>query len=127
LAERLNLLKQEPPESPLRIELGGATPPRSILDVFLEPDTRAVGRKLRSLRLSQDVIIAAIYRGGQLITPRGDGIFEAGDHVFVITRDVNKLGLPPIFTGKRQLGSSATLREAEAEATAGDQANAAEG
>ena len=102
LAKRLGLLKQEPPESPLRIELGGVAPPGSaVLDVFLEPGTRAVGQHLRDLRLSQDVIIAAIYRDGQLITPRGEVVFRAGDHVFVITRDVDKIGIPAMFVGKR--------------------------
>lgn len=117
LAKRLGLLKQEPPEAPLRIELGGVAPAGSaVLDVFLEPDTRAVGQKLRNLRLSQDVIIAAIYRDEQLITPRGDVVFQAGDHVFIITRDVDKIGVPPTFTGKRQPDneSGASLKEAEA-------------
>jgi len=105
LAKRLGLLKQEPPEPPLRIELGGVAPPGSaVLDVFLEPNTRAVGQHLRDLRLSQDVIIAAIYRDGELITPRGEVIFRAGDHVFVITRDVDKIGIPATFAGKRYPG-----------------------
>ncbi len=105
LAKRLGLLKQEPPEPPLRIELGGVAPPGSaVLDVFLEPGTRAVGQHLRDLRLSQDVIIAAIYRDGQLITPRGEVVFRAGDHVFVITRDVDKIGIPATFAGKRYPG-----------------------
>ena len=102
LARRLGLLKKEPPEPPLRIELGGVAPPGSaVLDVFLEPDTRAVGQHLRDLRLSEDVIIAAIYRDGQLITPRGEVVFRAGDHVFVITRDVDNMGIPATFTGKQ--------------------------
>lgn len=129
LAQRLDLLKQEPPESPLRIELGGMAPPGSaVLDVFLEPDTRAVGQKLRSLRLSQDVIIAAIYRDEQLITPRGDVVFQAGDHVFVITRDVDKIGVPSTFTGRRQLDneSSASLKEAEARTIPDDEAKSTE-
>lgn len=101
LAKRLGLLKKDPPEPPLRIELGGVAPPGSaVLDVFLEPNTRAVGQKLRDLRLSQDVIIAAIYRDEQLITPRGDVIFRAGDHVFIITRDVDRIGVPTTFTGR---------------------------
>ncbi len=107
LAKRLGLLKKEPPESPLRIELGGVAPPGSaVLDVFLEPDTRAVGQPLRALRLPQDVIIAAIYRGGQLITPRGEVVFRAGDHVFVITRDVDKIGIPAAFRAKRLAGDA---------------------
>ena len=106
LAKRLGLLKQEAPEPPLRLELGGVAPPGSaVLDVFLEPGTRAVGQPLRDLRLSQDVIIAAIYRDGDLITPRGEVVFRAGDHVFVITRNVDNTGIPGAFTGKRGYGS----------------------
>jgi cell volume regulation protein A len=63
-----------------------------------------VGQHLRDLRLSQDVIIAAIYRDGELITPRGEVVFRAGDHVFVITRDVDKIGIPATFAGKRYPG-----------------------
>ena len=72
-----------------------------MLEVFLEPDTRAVGQHLRDLRLSQDVIIAAIYRDEQLVTPRGDVIFRAGDHVFLITRDADRRGVPPVFMKRR--------------------------
>ncbi len=102
LAKRLGLLKPEPPKAPLQLELGGVAPVGSaVLDVFLEPDTRAVGQQLRDLRLSHDVIIAAIYRDGQLVTPRGGVVFRAGDHVFIITRDADRRGVPSAFTKKR--------------------------
>ena len=108
LAQRLGLLKREAPEPPLRLELGGVAPPGSaVLDVFLEPDSRAVGQPLHALRLSPEVIIAAIYRDGELITPRGEVVFRAGDHVFVISRDVDKTGVPAAFTGKRVDGGEA--------------------
>lgn len=110
LAERLGLLRPEPPRAPLQLELGGVTPAGSaILDVFLEPDTQAVGQRLRHVRLSRDVVIAAIYRDGELVTPRGDVVFRAGDHVFVITRDVDRRGVPAVFTAKRRPGDGAPV------------------
>lgn len=112
MAKRLGLLKPEPPKAPLQIELGGVTPAGSaVLDVFLEPDTRAVGQQLRDLRLSHDVIIAAIYRNGRLVTPRGGVVFQAGDHVFIITRDVDRRGVPAAFTKKRRSDNAASTND----------------
>ena len=114
LARRLGLLKPEPPKAPLRIELSGIAPAGSaVLDVFLESDTLAVGRQLRELRLSHDVIIAAIYRDGQLITPRGGVVFQTGDHVFIITRDVDRRGVPSAFTRKGYLANAFSTNASE--------------
>lgn len=97
LARRLDLLEPRAPEPPVSVELGGAAPPGSaVWDVFLTEQTPVVGRRLRELELPDDVVIAAIYRGDQLVTPRGAVRFEAGDHVFLITRDETQ-GVPPAF------------------------------
>jgi potassium/hydrogen antiporter len=102
LTNLLKLAKHEPPQPPMRIELGGVTPPGSaVLDLFLESHAPAVGRTLRELSLPSDIVVAAIYRGDKLITPRGDLSFEAGDHVFIITSD-ESVGVPSVFTRKRE-------------------------
>jgi potassium/hydrogen antiporter len=102
LTNLLKLAKHEPPQPPMRIELGGVTPPGSaVLDLFLESHAPAVGRTLRELSLPSDIVVAAIYRGDKLITPRGDLSFEAGDHVFIITSD-ESVGVPGVFTRKRE-------------------------
>lgn len=111
LTKYLKLSKQEPPQPPVRIELGGVTPPGSaVLDVFLEPHTQAIGQRLRDLTLPDDVVIAGIYRGDKLIAPKGDFKFEVGDHLFMITADEDA-GVPPVFTRKRI--SSPRVREPE--------------
>lgn len=98
-ARRLGLTKPEPPEPPLRLELGGAAPPGSaVFDVFLEPNRGVVGYSLSELDLPQHIVIAAIYRNGEMIPPRGGTRFEAGDHVFIINTKADALGIPPAFT-----------------------------
>jgi len=102
LAKRLGLTKLEPPASPLRIELGGAAPPGSaIFDVFLTPEHRVVGKRLADVSLPPSVVVTAIYREGKLVAPRGDTVFEAGDHVFILSSDAED-GVPAVFKGARR-------------------------
>lgn len=98
LATRLGLTSPEPPEPPLRLELGGFAPlDSSVLDAALEPSAPAVGRSLREVELPEDVVIAAIYRDGRLVTPRGSVRFAAGDHVFLIAANTDEVRLPEEF------------------------------
>ena len=95
LAKWLKVTSSEPPEPPMRLELGGFAPLYSaVLDVFLEADTPAVGRSVREIDLPENMVIAAIYRNEKLVTPRGSVRFEAGDHVFIITEGSEVAPLP---------------------------------
>lgn len=98
LAKWLEVTSPEPPEPPMRLELGGFAPLDSaVLDVFLEEDTPAVGRSVREINLAENMVIAAIYRNDKLVTPRGSVRFEAGDHVFIITENSEMAPLPDEF------------------------------
>jgi cell volume regulation protein A len=99
LATWLKLAEPELPNPPLRIELGGATPPNSaIFDVFLTSKSAVVGKSLVSLALPSNVAVTAIYRNKDLIAPRGDTVFEKGDHVFILSSDATNNSLTRIFT-----------------------------
>jgi potassium/hydrogen antiporter len=99
LAKRLGLAEPEPPAPPVRIELGGAAPPNSaIFDVFLTPKSQVVGKALAEVALSPSIVVTAVYRDDELIAPRGDTVFEAGDHVFVLNSDTRDSQLPTAFT-----------------------------
>lgn len=90
LARRLKLTRAEPPTPPLRLELGGETPPGSaVYDVFLAPEHRLVGRTLADTPLPEGVVVAAIYRDGALIAPRGATVFSACDHVYFLSSGEN--------------------------------------
>lgn len=107
LARRLRLLRREPPEPPIRLELGGAAPPGSgAFDVFLHPDAPAVGRTIEELDLPDEVVVAALARGGRMITPRGNVRFESGDHVYVITTDRENLRIPEFRSASRSASAS---------------------
>jgi cell volume regulation protein A len=102
LAQRLGLAVAEPPRSPLRLELGGDAPiGSSVLDVYLEPGSRAVGVNIMSLGLPDDIVIAAVLRRGQLVTPRGSTVFEPGDHVYLISSQGDTMGTPTQFLPRK--------------------------
>ena len=111
LAHWLGLAVSEPPRAKLRLELGGEAPDgAAVLDVFLRPDNRAVGKRIAELALPPEVVIAAVLRRGQLVTPRGSTVFEAGDHVYLIGAHMHEDHVPLAFgrnkrtvpRGKRQ-------------------------
>jgi cell volume regulation protein A len=112
LARWMGLTGSPPPPSPLRIELLGAAPPGSaILDVHLDATAPAVGRRLADLSLPPGVVVAALYRDGTLLAPRGDLVFNAGDHVYLVSEDADKSPLPPVFSPEpcAEIGPDATL------------------
>ena len=47
-------------------------------------EAEVVGRKVRELPLSQDCLIVAIARNGDVIIPRGDDVIMANDTIFVL-------------------------------------------
>jgi trk system potassium uptake protein TrkA len=56
-----------------------------VMEFEVDVDGEAVGSTIQELvdELPAGVVIGAITRGGELITPRGDTVIEAGDHVVV--------------------------------------------
>ncbi|HZW99276.1 MAG TPA: potassium/proton antiporter [Trueperaceae bacterium] len=102
LAQMLGLAVEEPVRSPLRLELGGDAPVgATVTDVYLAEDSRAVGASIVDLDLPDDVVIAAVLRGGQLVTPRGSTVFQAGDHVYLISDRIDA-GTPTAFLPRKQ-------------------------
>ena len=101
LAQMLGLAVEEPVRSPLRLELGGDAPiGATVTDAYLGEDSRAVGRRIVDLDLPDDVVIAAVLREGQLVTPRGSTVFQAGDHVYLIS-DRMDAGTPTAFLPRK--------------------------
>lgn len=55
-----------------------------IIEVVADEHMRLIDRPIKSLDLPEDVIIAAIHRGTQLIIPNGSTIIEEDDRVIII-------------------------------------------
>ncbi len=82
------------------IGVPGRTRRRAAYDVFLTEKAKAVGQALRDLSLPERVVVAAIYREDHLITPRGDFVFRAGDHVFLISERADEVSVPKVFSAR---------------------------
>ena len=56
-----------------------------VLEFEVDQAGTAVGRTIRDLaaELPEGIVFGAITRGGEFITPRGDTVLEAGDHIVV--------------------------------------------
>jgi trk system potassium uptake protein TrkA len=63
-----------------------------VLELQIDADSELADRPIREsvADLPEGVVIGAITRGGELITPRGDTVVESGDHVVVFI-DTNAL------------------------------------
>jgi trk system potassium uptake protein TrkA len=57
-----------------------------VMEVEIDDDSQLAGRTIRetATRMPKGVVIGAITRGDELITPRGDTVVEAGDHVILL-------------------------------------------
>jgi len=85
LARRLHLQLPPKPVPPVTLEITSLQDvDGDILEYTLSERSRAVNRKLRDLRMPENVVIALIARGDRIIPPRGSTELLAGDHVFVV-------------------------------------------
>ena len=116
LAKLLGLSRDEPPPARLRLELGGDAPDgAAVVDVFLGPDNRSIGKRIVELSLPPEVVVAAVLRGGQLVTPRGNTVFQTGDHVYLIGAHLHSGSIPTAFGRKwrKQAGSHGGAEDAD--------------
>jgi len=70
----------------------------SFLEAKVPPDSPAVNKPLRELKIPDDVVIPMIIRGGKGIVPSGDTMLKAGDEVVAVTTSSNDV-LEQIFAG----------------------------
>ncbi|MBJ6752467.1 potassium channel family protein [Geomonas anaerohicana] len=65
----------------------------SLVEEKVHPRSGAVGRSIAELTLPAESVIAAVIRGGRLIVPRGNLVFEPGDEVLALAhaREIPKL------------------------------------
>jgi hypothetical protein len=119
LARLLGLAKTEPPRAKLRLELGGEAPEgAAVVDVFLGADNRAVGQCISELDLPTEVVIAAVLRDGQLVTPRGSTVLKSGDHVYLLGPNLDESSVPRAFGRNRRASAAAARTPATADTPA---------
>jgi len=69
----------------------------SVVEEKLSPGSKAVGVPLRDLPLPETCVIAAVIRGGKVVTPRGNLEFEVGDEVLAVVGNSSLHTLQDLF------------------------------
>jgi cell volume regulation protein A len=100
LAVRLGVQVAGRAPAPVSLEL---TSLRDIVDYTVTEDSRAAGRRLRELALTEGAVVALITRGDQLIPPRGSTTLLAGDHVFAVLRPDTRSLVDRVFGSRAQV------------------------
>ena len=55
-----------------------------MVEIQISKNSFAVGRRIKDLNLPPNVVITSIYRGGEIVIPRGDTKIEIGDRVAIV-------------------------------------------
>ena len=71
----------------------------SVVEEKLPPSSPALGVPLRDLPLPESCVIAAVIRRGEMLTPRGNLVFELGDEVLAVVNNRSRKELYELFNG----------------------------
>jgi trk system potassium uptake protein TrkA len=69
----------------------------SLVEVVITPNAKTVGKPIMEIPLPEKCIIAAIFRKGETIVPRGITVLEVGDEVLAITDSAGQARLAELF------------------------------
>lgn len=67
-------------------------------EFIVRDGSEIIGTPLSELRLSQNVLVASIVRGSQVILPRGNDCLQAGDSVIVVTKNIALTDLEDVLS-----------------------------
>lgn len=100
LADRLGLATGARPPQAAPIEVGvvralGA----DILELEIDEEDAAAGRRIRELALPSSALIALIVRDGRAVAPRGSTVIEPGDRVYVLGSEQDRAELEARLLG----------------------------
>jgi trk system potassium uptake protein TrkA len=95
----LNRIEEEIPNRPL-IHLSTLRhADLAIVEVDIDGDAPVVGQEIRAVRFPSNTIVAAIVRDDNLVMPRGETRFAAGDRIIALTRRATESALRDALAG----------------------------
>lgn len=106
LAEKLGLtgpVRSEPPHTLELVSIGQAN--AEIMEYEVSSTTPIEGEKLVDITFPKDVLISAIIRSNDLITPQGNTTIESGDILYILVSKPSKKDLVAMLDAKRQIVS----------------------
>lgn len=69
----------------------------SLVEVVITPNAKAAGKPIMDIPLPEKCVIAAIFRKGETIVPRGITVLEVGDEVLAVTDAAGEQRLAELF------------------------------
>ena len=102
MAEKLGLtgpLRSEPPHTLELVSIGQAN--AEIMEFEVSSTTPISGQKLVDITFPKDVLINAIIRNNDLVTPQGNTKIESGDILYILVSKPSKKELVAMLDSKR--------------------------
>jgi trk system potassium uptake protein TrkA len=72
----------------------------SLVEEKLPPGSKVLDIPLKDLSIPDTCVIAAVIRNGQVVTPRGNTLFEIGDEVLAVVNNESKEALRDLFSSR---------------------------
>jgi trk system potassium uptake protein TrkA len=72
----------------------------SLVEEKLPPGSKVLDIPLKDLPIPDTCVIAAVIRNGQVVTPRGNTLFEIGDEVLAVVNNESKEALRDLFSSR---------------------------
>ena len=72
----------------------------SLVEEKLPPGSKVLSIPLKDLALPETCVIAAVIRKGQVVIPRGNMLFEAGDEILAVVDNESKKTLQGLFASR---------------------------
>lgn len=83
-----------------------------VFEARVEPGSPAAGRQLKDVRLPEGVNLVALFRGAEVIIPRGDATLYEGDHAVLVTQgEEGSDGIATVFGERAKVHESRTRPE----------------
>jgi trk system potassium uptake protein TrkA len=72
-----------------------------LVEEKLPPGSQVIGIPLRDLPLPETCVVAAVIRHGEVVTPRGNLLFQVGDEVLAVVDNHSVQALREMFAAKK--------------------------
>ncbi|CAJ1316900.1 cation:proton antiporter [Paenibacillus nuruki] len=101
LAEKLGLTENVPDQQPSIIELVATGRTTSeISHLTLDKRSCMINREIQDIHLPESVLITALIRNEEILTPRGNTVLMAGDKVYLLGPKAKREHIRKLFTGE---------------------------
>ncbi|AWB43249.1 potassium/proton antiporter [Paenibacillus sp. CAA11] len=99
LAVRLGLANEAGSNTHSLLELVSLGKTKSEINhLHIHAGMRVIGREIQNLGLPEDVLVTAVIRGEQIVTPRGNTVIEEGDTLYILSPKTERKRIKEVFS-----------------------------